>query len=287
MSYILDALKKAERERDLRRVPTITTAHVPISGAGRRLGLWAVVGALLFGGGLAIWLLRPSPGVVSPATPDFRADARVSPPPGRVDPDQRSGPVRTEGGTPSEAAPLPPPGGRVQESPRQPERESSPIPRSIPAPPRASARPADLGEAKSEERPPLQDRSLRVIPADPPRVEAKPDAGRPAAPVPGEGAPRQGSESTPGVDRGRTDASAPSAPSPPSPPPSVPALGAAIPNMTLNVFVYADAEADRMVMINGRRYVKGQQVDGHYLVEDITPEGVFLSFEGQRALLRP
>jgi hypothetical protein len=67
----------------------------------------------------------------------------------------------------------------------------------------------------------------------------------------------------------------------------VPALGAAIPKMTLNVFVYAAAEADRMVMINGQRYVKGQQVDGHYLVEDITPEGVLLSFEGERALLRP
>lgn len=284
MSYILEALKKAERERDLRRVPTITTAHVPISGAGRRLGLWVVVGALFFGGGLAIWLLRPSSGVVSQAAPDFRADARVSPPPSRVDPDQTSGPVRTEGGTPGEAAPLPPPGGRAQESPRQPERESSSIPRPIPAPPRASARPGDLGEARSGERPPVQDRSLGVIPAEPPRVESKPDAGRPVAPGPGEGASRRGSEPTPGVDRGRADAGAPSAP---SPPPSVPALGAAIPNMTLNIFVYTDTEADRMVMINGRRYVKGQQVDGHYLVEDITPEGVLLSFEGERALLRP
>ena len=275
MSYILDALKKAERERDLGRVPTVTTAHVPISGAGRRLGLWVVVGALLFGGGLAIWLLRPSSGVVSPAAPDFHAGARVSPPPSRVDPEQTSGPVRTEGGTP---------GGRAQESPRQPGRESSSIPRPIPAPSRASARPGDLGEARSGEYPPVQGRSLGVIPADPPRIESKPDAGRPVAPGPGEGASRQGSEPTPGVDRGRADAGAPSAP---SPPPSVPALGAAIPKMTLNVFVYADAEADRMVMINGRRYVKGQQVDGHYLVEDITPEGVLLSFEGERALLRP
>ena len=275
MSYILDALKKAERERDLRRVPNVTTAHVSISGAGKRLGLWVVVGALLFGGGLAIWLLRPSSGVVSPAAPDFRADARVSPPPGRVAPEQTSGPVRTEGGAPGEAA---------QESPRQPGRESASIPRPIPALPRVSARPGGLGEARSGERPPVQDRSLGVIPAELQRVESKPDEGRPVAPGPGEGASRQGSEPTPEVDRGRADAGAPSAP---SPPPGVPALGAAIPKMTLNVLVYADAEADRMVMINGQRYVKGQRVDGHYLVEDITPEGVLLSFEGERALLRP
>jgi hypothetical protein len=57
--------------------------------------------------------------------------------------------------------------------------------------------------------------------------------------------------------------------------------------MTLEVFVYADAEADRMVTINGRRYTKGQLVDGRYLVEDITPEGVRLSFQGERAILRP
>ncbi|MCX5734356.1 MAG: hypothetical protein NTW68_08535, partial [candidate division NC10 bacterium] len=138
MSYILDALKKAERERDLRRVPTVTTAHVPISGAGRRLGLWVVVGALLFGGGLAIWLLRPLSGVVSPVAPDSRAGARAAPPPSRSDPEQTPRPVRTEGGTPGEAAPLPPPGGPAQESPRQPGRESASIPRPIPAPPHAS-----------------------------------------------------------------------------------------------------------------------------------------------------
>ena len=275
MSYILDALKKAERERDLGRVPTVTTAHVPIFGARRRLGLWVVAAALLLGGGLAIWLLHPSPGVVSPAAPDVRAGARISAPPSRVDPEQMSGPVQTDSGMP---------GGRVQESPSQPGSESASIPRPIPAPPRASARPGDLGEARSGERPPLQGRSFGAIPAEPPGVKSKPDAGRPVAPVPGEGTLRQGPEPASGVDRGRPDAGAPS---PSSPPPSVPALGAAISKMTLNVFVYADAEADRMVMINGQRYVKGQQVDGHYLVEDITHDGVLLSFEGERALLRP
>jgi general secretion pathway protein B len=284
MSYILEALKKAERERDVGRIPTVTTAHVPISGAGRRLGLWVVVGALLFGGGLAIWLLRPSSGVVSPAAPDFRADTRVSPPPSRVDPEQMSGPVRTGNETPGEAAPLPPPGGPVQEFPRQAERESVSAPLPITAPARAPARPGDFGEAKSGESPPVQEHSLGVIPADPLKGKSKPDAGRPVAPGPGEGASRQEAEPIPGVDRGRADAGASSAP---SPPPGVPALGAAIPKMILNVLVYADAEADRVVMINGQQYVKGQRVDGHYLVEEITPEGVLLSFEGERALLRP
>ncbi len=57
--------------------------------------------------------------------------------------------------------------------------------------------------------------------------------------------------------------------------------------MTLNILVYDDSEAARRVVINGRKYVKGDYVDGHYLVEDITLEGAVLSFDGQRALLRP
>jgi hypothetical protein len=57
--------------------------------------------------------------------------------------------------------------------------------------------------------------------------------------------------------------------------------------MTLDVFVYTDVEADRMAVINGRRYVKGQLVDGLYLLEGITPEGVVLSYRGERAVLQP
>jgi hypothetical protein len=57
--------------------------------------------------------------------------------------------------------------------------------------------------------------------------------------------------------------------------------------MTLDMFVYTDIEADRVAVINGRRYVKGQRVDGIYLVEGITPEGVELSYQGETAVLRP
>jgi hypothetical protein len=64
-------------------------------------------------------------------------------------------------------------------------------------------------------------------------------------------------------------------------------LRAALAKMTLEVFVYTDVEADRMVVINGRRYAKGQYVDGHYLIENITQEGVALSYQGEQAVLRP
>ena len=43
---------------------------------------------------------------------------------------------------------------------------------------------------------------------------------------------------------------------------------------------------ERLVYINGKKYVRGDYVDGLYLVESIAPEGVWLRYGGQRQLLR-
>jgi len=75
-------------------------------------------------------------------------------------------------------------------------------------------------------------------------------------------------------------------PSPP-PPDRLPTLQEAVAKMKLGVFVYTDVKAKRMVVIDGRSYGEGDLVDGRYLVEAITSEGVLLSREGERALLKP
>ncbi len=76
---------------------------------------------------------------------------------------------------------------------------------------------------------------------------------------------------------------------PPAPPSSAkaPTLHEAMAKMTLDVLVVTEAEAERMVIINGKRYMRGDSVDGRYRIEEITREGAVLSFEGERALLRP
>ena len=63
-------------------------------------------------------------------------------------------------------------------------------------------------------------------------------------------------------------------------------LREAIDKMTISVLMYSEAKAERRAYINGRKYVEGDYVDGRYLVESITLEGVALSYEGERALLR-
>jgi general secretion pathway protein B len=243
MSYILEALKKADRDRNLAKVPTLTTVQLPVHVAGRRTAFWAVAIVLVAGG--LTWFLRPVP----PRDP-------VAP-----------------------IAPTPPVEVPV---------ESLTLDR-VPAPPVSATAPQPNLVKPAPTAPPVRSRPVRTETQESSKATpfpAEPDATTPtpAAPIPALPAARL--ESLPRTERDQ----APSRPVPLAPPPEPPAeptLREASGNLTLDVFVYTDLEADRMVVISGRRYVKGQLVDGRYLLEDITPEGAVLSYRGERTLLRP
>ena len=156
-------------------------------------------------------------------------------------------------------------------------------PRSVQAPPTDLSSPGDVpGGAASAT--PSQRQRVETRPIEPRGAEAPFIAGRPMTPKPAE--PSVPPQTEPSADADRAGAEVES-PSPPSLPAKSPTLREAIAKMTLDVFVYTAVKADRMVVINGRRYVPGQYVDGLYLLEDINPEGVILSYQGERALLRP
>jgi hypothetical protein len=90
--------------------------------------------------------------------------------------------------------------------------------------------------------------------------------------------------------RSTTAVSAP--PAAPSPDPASsrlarPAPAEPAPQFTLDVLVYSEAPAERLVFINGRKYVEGQPVDGETVVEQITPNGVVLLRANRRIVLSP
>lgn len=263
MSYILDALKKADRERNLSKVPTLTTVHIPVYVTGRRIAVWAVAGVLLCGGLLA-WFLRPSPTEPPGSRVQARPRVGVTAPAGPADA-EREPAAREELSVPSraltEAASPGPVVAPRPEAPRHAERDRA----ASPPPSRAAPR----------------------QPSQPPPAPVRPEVAdvRPVGPEPTV-SPSPRPEPQPSVEAGRPRTEvAPVAPAATSPAP--PTLLDASAKMTLDVFVYTDVEADRMAVINGRRYVKGQLVDGLYLVEGITPEGVVLSHRGDRVVLRP
>jgi hypothetical protein len=56
--------------------------------------------------------------------------------------------------------------------------------------------------------------------------------------------------------------------------------------LRLEALIYAEAPAERMVFINGRRYREGDSIDGRLKVEEIREESVELSDQGHRFPLR-
>jgi hypothetical protein len=55
----------------------------------------------------------------------------------------------------------------------------------------------------------------------------------------------------------------------------------------LDVLVYSAVPAERLVFINGRKYVEGQAVDGETVLEQITPDGAVLRRADRQLVLRP
>ncbi len=61
---------------------------------------------------------------------------------------------------------------------------------------------------------------------------------------------------------------------------------AALDALKLQVLVYSDVPTQRMVFINGRKYVEGDQVEGRFALDRITPEGALVTYQGRQHLLR-
>lgn len=208
MSYILDALKKAEQERDLGRVPRLESMHDSAPRQARALP-WLIAGVLLVNAAALVWWLRPGTRS-NVARPVRQAQLPAAP---RI-------------AQPAPAAPVAPPVARVPAPP-------------IVAPPVAAA---------------------PVTPAPPPAPVATPVA--PAAPPPVVAKPQTA---------------------------SVPLLRdlpadfrASVPPLSLDVHVYAPNPAGRFVLINMKKYHEGEQLAEGPRIDEITEEGVVLSYQGQQ-----
>src|SRR5262249_3090859 len=73
---------------------------------------------------------------------------------------------------------------------------------------------------------------------------------------------------------------------PVAPPATVPPTPAEKAALKLEALIYSDVPAQRMVFINGRRYSAGEMVDARLRVEQSQEDGVALSDQGRRFMLR-
>jgi len=238
MSFILDALKKSEAERQRQSVPGLMDAGV----GPRRRGMpaWALALAALLAVNvviLAVVLLRrtaPPPAVAanSVAIPANRA-------PGRATAGAAAGTAPVGGAESGNFSPMDPAPMYAPEIPVVGADE-------VGAGPQAPAAPA--------------------APAGARRADAarRPDAGRDADPVLNGAAGRDDDEVLPSVSELNLQS---------------------LPELHLDVHVYATSAADRFVYINMRKYREGSVLQEGPTVERIRRDGVALSYQGVRFLL--
>jgi len=227
MSYILDALKRAERERGIARVPTIATVHDfhPPS----RTQPWLSIGILVMAAAAILWFFmsfQKNAGTTPANTPAVTAEQSQS------EPNAGSHSI-SEADSPIQSAPL------------------------SGAPARAEKSRVVKQEPVVTE--PYPTRSAAV-------ADSNPGVKQPALPI------------SDAVSNDRVEKTAASAPA---------TLREAVAKMIMTMHVFGENKTDRLVFINGKKCVEGDYVDGRFLLESITSEGALLSYEGQRALLKP
>ena len=258
MSYILDALKKAERERGIAKVPTLTTVHdIYERPRNHSWGIPVAVTLLLAAGlgSLLYFWSRPAPPVAG--SPDLTEQKQATS-------------LQTPGGADlpvhGEADSMP----GQQNQPQNTNSYKSPVP----APPEERlnagdrAVPGIQNEEMMNSSPPAKtptraDRPLRNVP----------DINDETLQLPVES----------GADTGLAD----SVPFTSDSLSRTSALQEAMEGMEITILMFAEDPADRLVFINGRKYVEGDYVDGLYLIESITQDGAIISYGGEKSTLMP
>jgi general secretion pathway protein B len=219
MSFILDALKKSESDRQRQSGPALF--EVKVAAPRTRLPLWAIAIAGLLAVNLAIvmWMLSRHPATRS-------ADTGAGQP--LLAPAAAAGPQAAAATTPAPAppsVPLPAPAAQP--------------PATAPSPVLGSDNPDDYAPATEPAAPPLLGSRVRRGTAD--------------------GVPLyQDAAATPGTR---------------------------IPQLRLDLHVFALHPQDRFVMINMHKLREGDSLPEGVHVDRITPEGAVLSYSGSQFLL--
>ena len=290
MSYILDALKKAESDRKLGSVPNIHTQAVVAAESDRGSSRWAArstwaVGALLASSLLAIvwyqpWQSAPAPlssGEVSRPSRPKVAEPTMP---------QRSVPGVTEPVTATVAETMPKTAPETAATPTaavaaQPQpslpRVTEPVP--------VSAPPTTVAAAKIVAAPQA---AKPVLPKSGPALSAKTSNKAVGSELP---QPVSGAAASLEKSPEKMVAKPPEAPQE-TPAPSetrVPNLRelpqniqAEVPALAVTGYIYSKNAADRSVLINNKFLREGDQAAPGVVLEKITPKEAVLNYKGYR-----
>ncbi len=258
MSYILDALKRADAERERGSAPGLHSQHQLPSGStgspSPSRALWlilaGVVALLLMAAGIWLWRVPDSP-------PPVANQAAVQPLPG---------PVAPTAPTAASAPPVTPP-----PTPAVPAQETeAPVTQARPM-----AKPAQLKAAEAPAFKPATAVSTTITKVSPPAVPAEAVVA-----VPGPAAPAGNPAATRASPVASTTATAPAATPLLSELPQD--LRSLIPGITITGSVYSDSPAQRLLVVNNLVLAQGSHVTPDLMLEEIQPRSSVFSFKGTR-----
>ncbi|EIC31603.1 MULTISPECIES: general secretion pathway protein GspB [Methylomicrobium] len=280
MSYILNALRKSERERQANRPETLTEQVLtPPALKSRKTAM--VIGALLAVNLLALLLLvwylkktddtpvagrqagalalqqkaarKPQPGAVKPAdadAPSEKAPAAAAPAPQMINP---PAPTAAASATKSPSIEELAAASRAAEEkgPKQamsgkPERDDQTAPST-----------AATGAREQVRKERQTKRAQPVLAAESP------------------------SDSESDTEKGKSDASPPGRQAIPLFKDLPYNFRNSVPKMAINVFMYADNPADRFVILNMTKYKAGQTTKDAVEIREIRPDGIIASYGGK------
>ncbi len=309
MSYILEALKRSQEERELGTVPTLASTPAPGSqrppGRGNPWVLSALLLAVLAIAVALYALLNPGNTPRVQKTADVASAPGAEPPPPSVVPVPPGNAVLTDasvrtpgegrdaGGSKAPGASLSSPLGSTP--PREDRRPLPPPPREVlkkPAParpveppPPAVTAPGQIDDFRSVIQPLIEEES--AVPADlreeieafKQRIEEESKTAAPAR-AEAEAEAAKATQTTPvAVNEGSGEARQEYVPGLRALPPAVQAK---IPPHRISVHVYSADPARRFVILNSRRMREGDSGSDGLRLERIRPDGVVLSFGRQR-----
>ena len=269
MSFILDALKKSESDRQRQSGPSLF--EVKVAPPRRTLPVWALVIAVLLGINVIVisWMLLRHPAAQQPAAAG-NAEA-AAPPPATL--------VQAGGGAVSSAAPV----VRAGSGTERPGTASTPAtqPPATAGSPSAGPGAAEPPASATGAAAPLAGSSRFGQPSTAPPPAGGADRGAaqpPAGDNSSDSAPAAQPAATPDSEAGAAGAG------------DLPlyqqiAANAGLPALHLDLHVFADRPQDRFVMINMHRVGEGDSLPSGVQVEAIRPDGVVLTYRGTRFLL--
>lgn len=238
MSYILEALKKSEQERQLGAVPRPELALPAQGRPSRSWWPWLLAAVLLLNAGILVWLmLRPAP---SPLL--AQADGAGTP----------AASLSASAAGSGAPAPAVATGAGVK-------------------PPAAATTGAETADTRA---------AAVAQPAPQPQSPPQPEPVSRAQPV--RGSVQWMSQPETGADPAASDPVQPDAAGVPHWEELSAAEKSGLTRPRLDVHVYAEAPAQRFVLIDLRRYREGERLASGGRLEAITPEGVIIGARGIR-----